>query len=485
MTDADFAETARKAFAELPEGTSHGDTPEVTNVYFPPSHVKALDANCMLVTGMRGAGKTFWWTALQKSGVRELVDQHRGRFRFDERADVRAGFGVTPAPDRYPSKDVLRNLMSAGVEPRSIWRTVQAGLAAPAEHSLMQLSSWSERVDKVGSDPEAIERLFHQRDAESDRKGVYFLMLFDALDRCSDDWKEMYRLIRGLLQTAVEMRAYRRLRVKVFLRTDQVNETEIADFPDASKVLSSAVELSWPRRDLFGLLWHLLVNGKYGDQFRRFLGLRNLSSTEVEGHRVVYLERGFTVNDKYQRKKFHDIAGPFMGTNRRRGFPYTWIPNHLADAAGRVTPRSFLAALRAAAEKTVEEQPNHEYALHHDCIKQGVQEVSRIRVREVREDYPWIDQVMEPLGGMTVPCRFGDISRRWRGENVLDSLTELMAQKDVKLPPAHIRDGAPGIRRDLESLGVFMRLGDGRVNIPDVFRLGYGLGRKGGVRPVR
>ena len=31
----------------------------------------------------------------------------------------------------------------------------------------------------------------------------------------------------------------------------------------------------------------------------------------------------------------------------------------------------------------------------------------------------------------------------------------------------------------------FQPLYDGRVNIPDVFRVGYGLGRCGGVKPVR
>ena len=37
----------------------------------------------------------------------------------------------------------------------------------------------------------------------------------------------MYRLIRGLLQTALDMRPYRRLRVKVFLRADQVVSSDI------------------------------------------------------------------------------------------------------------------------------------------------------------------------------------------------------------------------------------------------------------------
>lgn len=55
----------------------------------------------------------------------------------------------------------------------------------------------------------------------------------------------------------------------------------------------------------------------------------------------------------------------------------------------------------------------------------------------------------------------------------------------MKLPPRHVEQGPDGVRTDLESLGVFMRLHDGRVNIPDVFRVGYGLGRRGGVRPIR
>ena len=55
----------------------------------------------------------------------------------------------------------------------------------------------------------------------------------------------------------------------------------------------------------------------------------------------------------------------------------------------------------------------------------------------------------------------------------------------MKLPRRRLDRGAPGVREDLESLRVFLRLRDGRVNIPDVFRVGYGLGRRGGVKPVR
>ena len=313
--------------------------------------------------------------------------------------------------------------------------------------------------------------------------GVYCLILFDALDRCADDWKEMYQAIRGLLQTALEMRSYRRLRVKVFLRSDQVDESKIADFPDASKVLSSVVELSWPRNELYGLLWNYLANGENGHVFRTFLGGSDWTPTNVDEQQLFAVPRRLISKEDDQREKFHAIAGPWMGRGPKRGFPYTWIPNHLADTEGRVSPRSFLAALHTAADHTADHRPEHGYALHYESIKGGVQEASKIRVRELQEDYPWVHRVLDPLKGMVVPCVFDEVRDRWGG--VLGPLTDEVEQNEVKLPPLHIEQGADGIRLDLETLGVFYRMRDDRVNIPDVFRVGYGLGRRGGVRPIR
>ena len=99
-----------------------------------------------------------------------------------------------------------------------------------------------------------------------------------------------------------------------------------------------------------------------------------------------------------------------MGLGPKRGFPYTWIPNHLADTEGRVSPRSFLAALRKAVEDTDDEHPEHSCALHYDSIKRGVQEASKIRVSEIQEDYPWMHRALTPLAGMYVPCAFEEIA---------------------------------------------------------------------------
>ena len=484
MTGAIGVAEARDALAALPEETSYGETPTPAHVYLPRSHLKALDLDTLLVTGMRGAGKTFWWSALQDPGVRRLINRSGARSGLSEDTDVRIGFGVKPKLDDYPNKDVLRKLMETGVEPRTVWRTVQAWQIAPDGHPLLCCKTWAARAAYVDDTPEVIEHLFQERDAACDKRGVDVLLLFDALDRCADDWKQMYRLIRGLLQTALDMRPYRRLRVKVFLRADQVDEAEIGDFPDASKVLSSAVELSWPRPELYGLLWHLLVNGERGEQFRTFLG-GDWTPTDVAGHPVFSVPRPLIFKEEAQRRKFHSLAGPWMGRGPKRGFPYTWIPNHLADTEGRVSPRSFLAALRAAADHTADQSADHSHTLHYDGIKRGVQDASKIRVREIQEDYPWVHRVLAPLAGMVVPCAFDEIEHSWRSGHVLDRLADDVEQDAVKLPPRYIDQGADGVRRDLESLSVFLRMRDDRVNIPDVFRVGYGLGRRGGVKPVR
>ena len=491
MTNSIDAGVARHALTALPYGTSHGDDRRPEHVYLPPSHARALAPDSMLVTGMRGAGKTFWWSELQNATVRRLVSSRFSMSGLSEKTKILTGFGeepgssVTPELDKYPGKDVLARLMKEGVAPRLVWRTVQAWQIAEKDHPLRTRTTWKDRTTFVDEDPEAIERLFQEHDTALDRRGVHLLIIFDALDRCADEWKDMYRAIRGLLQTALDMRSYRRLRVKVFLRSDQVAEAEIADFPDASKVLSSAVELNWPRRELYGLLWHYLANGEHGQDFRNFFGDRDWPSVDVGDSAVFSVPRTLVSGDDPQREKFHVLAGKWMGRGPKRGFPYTWIPNHLGDTEGRVSPRSFLAALRQAADDTESRNPGCATALHYDGIKSGVQAASKIRVREIREDYPWMDRVLSPLEGLVVPCRFDEVEERWNHQGVLDQLTTAVKQDDVKLPPAHIDDGPDGVRRDLETLGVFQRLRDGRVNVPDVFRVGYGLGRRGGVKPVR
>lgn len=114
-----------------------------------------------------------------------------------------------------------------------------------------------------------------------------------------------------------------------------------------------------------------------------------------------------------QKLAFEKIAGPWMGRDKRRGVPYTWSVSHLSDARGQTSPRSFLAAIRQAVEDSRERYAQHEYALHYESIKRGIQKASEIRVEEMAEDYPWVREALSQLKGLNVPCDFDLVRQTW------------------------------------------------------------------------
>jgi hypothetical protein len=61
----------------------------------------------------------------------------------------------------------------------------------------------------------------------------------------------------------------------------------------------------------------------------------------------------------------------------------------------------------------------------------------------------------------------------------------LEGDERVKLPPRRLEDGPRGLIDDLAELGIMYRLMDGRIQVPDVYRIAYGLGRRGGVKPLK
>lgn len=299
------------------------------------------------------------------------------------------------------------------------------------------------------------------------------LMLFDALDRTSNIWQRMDDIVRGLLRAVLWLKGFPGLYAKVFLREDQAERT-VFNFPDASKLTATKAELTWARHDLHGLLWQRLINapGPHGEL------MRTICPCTLQGGTWRVAEE-MKAETEVQRQAFGRLAGPWIGRDRRRGVPYTWSVSHLADGQGRTSPRSFLAAIRQATEDSAERYAQHEFALHYESIKRGIQKASEIRVQEMAEDYPWVPVVLSKLTGLNVPCEFDAIKLRWQtwfpdGPQSIPS---------DRLPAQHAARGWDGLREDLQRLGLIETKKDGRIDMPDLYRIGFGLGRKGGVKP--
>lgn len=451
--------------------------------YVPPTHARALDPEATLVEGMRGSGKSFWWSLLASNEHRRFVQTNFPEAQLPAGSMIGQGFGTAFANQNYPDPATLSKLVKSA-KPRVVWRAVLA-VHAGLEGGFETLKDWMQRVQWVDDNPEQFSVELAAADQRLERKGATLLILFDALDRLADDWQHIRPLAKGLLQVALEVRSTKHIRCKVYVRPDMLRDDEVTSFPDFVKLDAGKASLSWRRADLYALLFQCLGNASKGGEQFRALALSHVSTNKRLGALPWKVPMALRTNEALQEALFEQLAGKAMGASPKRGKPYTWLVNHLQDSIDQVSPRSLFAALKAAAVATPVED---ELPLNYRGIQVGVQQASQIRVKEITEDYPWVKWVMEPLkGNLTVPCSVRDIEQIWKAEQTLVTLVSRLANQGdaVKLPPQNLDLGTAGILADLEGLGMLERLDGKRIQMPDVYRVAFGFGRRGGVKPLK
>jgi hypothetical protein len=481
---------ARAALVQLPELAAQESlvAPAFARVFVPTQHIKALHLDASVVVGMRGAGKS-WWTAVLASDAHRqfIARQLQGSSLGSSLGKVvaRVGFGLDETDREFPRAETLRDL-AAEVDPQDIWQAViLRHMLRVAERPVpFEGQRWKDAVRWLGAHRDEANRLLTEADAQLAESGRVLLVLFDAFDRLAGNWDTVRGLTAAALKLGLRLRSRRSIRTKFFIRPDLEEDEKVWQFPDASKLRHAKVDLAWASVDLYGLVFMHLGNAvDFGVDFRdqtnrgEGLGWSESGGVHVPAPRVS--------EEPLQERVVEALADRTMGGGPKRGCTYTWIPLHLADAKGRISPRSYLLAFKKAAEYTAETRPDHTLALHYTAIQQGVVKASTVRVDEIGEDYPWIKPLLEAARDAVVPMASGELSRRWTP----DCLDEMVRAGANKLPPRRytsdpLRSGKhDALIDDLVELAVLYRTTDRRLNMPDIFRVGYGIRRKGGVRP--
>lgn len=457
--------------ASLPESTDRAaEPPSPAELFTPNGHRDALDPDVTLVRGGRGVGKTFWYLALQEEGLRYLAARQY-RLSALERLAVHPGYGTALRPLDYPGPAAIAGLLDS-FDPLILWQAVclhaldpDPPVAAPDWHAL---------VAQLVAEPTRFETRLAAADAGAGE--ATHLIVFDALDRLNADRGRTDALVAGLLQVALELRTRtRRIRAKVFARPDLLPAT--LAFADASKLTANAVELRWSPTNLYGLLFTLVANAEHPDAPE----LRAGSGDWTDIASNVWRNPELAGDSERQRRLWNQLASTNMGANARRGRSYEWLPAHLADGLRQTSPRSFLAAVRKAAEHTAGERSAFDLALHWEAIREGVQEASKIRVAEISEDISWMPGVFEPLRGLRVPAPLDELVGRWSPVREREA-TAPDSNEPPRVGPR--TSGGEALVGELVQLGVMTRRADGRVDIPDVYRVAFGISRKGGIPRV-
>lgn len=469
----------RQAILAAPfELDNTGEIPRPGTLCIPRAHRKALSRDAVLVIGARGVGKSFWTAALSDDALRLQMGVSVQELLH---TTVSIGHAAKPNINTYPDRETFKTLLGCGYEPYAVWRAVMVRWLAGIIEKKVPMESWGLSVQWVVQNPEEVAKIAEAANAFLAKDNQFGLIVFDALDRTSHDWVTMNRIVRDLLQVALWLRDFSRLRAKIFLRPDQ-KDGSVTSFVDASKILATQAELTWERHDLHAMLWQRLINaiGDHGEC------LRSLVTSVLppgDALRLVgsdwFLPPALAVEMPYQRRLFETLAGDKMGKDARRGVPYVWSVSHLADGHGSTSPRSFLAAILGAVEDSLARYGDYPLALHYESLKRGIQKASQIRVNQVAEDDPWVPKVMDALRGMNVPCGYGVIEHGWQ-DKFPDGPSTIPSDH---LPPQHVENW-DGVCKDLERLGIFVTRKEGRMDMPDLYRVGFGLGRKGGVVPA-
>lgn len=477
----------RSVMAQLDISASHAASgeyrPTVEEIFAPEHHAGALDPNTTIVLGARGAGKSFWAGVLGHENTKALAHTAFPKIGLD---NIRVSFGYTGVTN---DGSVTKATIDARIPPGSeaerggrLWRCVILRAFQQALNPNRPPRTISSLM-KQYEDPEEWEQDCRELDQRAVSEGVRTLILFDALDSLATDWNRLRDLLDALLAVAWEIRGYRSVRVKLFLRPDQIRDLGLR-FVELPKMLSGATNLTWTGQDLYGMLYVRLgtVTGRsereaVQDLFSsEGLSLPPSSIRRVKNWPLSYDRRS-------QNRIFTRLAGRYMGRSDKKGRTYDWPLNHLADGHGEVTPRSFLTLIISAARKA---PVMSSQALNAESIRAGLRDASRVRVNQLDVEFPWIKRVLLPLARLQVPCNAELIIRRWEETNTIAALDK-RAHRGEFLPPfERSGEGTPSERliARLVRIGVLAHRSDGRIDMPDLFRVAANLLKKGGVAPT-
>lgn len=494
--NATLANRWRRDFAKAMEGLRDDTRPESwSDVFIPESHYKALLPQTMLVEGMRGAGKSFWTQVLYDSSLRSALAQTdtevRLKFELSHISDCKGVFWDQAGAQGLPTKtSVKRWLSKQAFEPELFWAVIVLAqfdidpawgmpIADP-------LDPWSAPVEWAQQNPERVTRALNSLDAQFAAQGKGVLVVIDGLDVVSSRFADTQKLMKGLFQLLLNFRYAKGLRFKVFVREDILTGAS-ATVSDASKLINEKVTLTWTQQDLFGLAFHYL--GQRSGIFRSRLEEVSKLKWRKVGERYDHPD---IFKSETQESLWIALAGPYMGNTATKGHSYPWIFKHLADGRGRVSPRTFLKAIKKSLDATATRFPDHEHVLHHEAIRDGVRLASSDRVNELDNEYKWVKEALRMIGikRKTVPLDWDELLILWGEDRAekKDALSRIENQPDAPLIPWEPDDtwtNKVHILRDaMVDIGVLQlreRNGALRIDLPDIYRLGYRVGRYGGI----
>lgn len=491
------------SLSEIAPENASAEAEEKLFPYFLPlrSYSKLADSKVFLITGGRGTGKSELFRVLTSDGGLDhvLSESDRKRYTRLKKSKFLVGY-QTQGEDckNFPVKTVFDKYAKMQNEEHitCLWGGLlcatllkkyltdkefeNIAIAFLGREQIDCLREYSDMPGKwlewMCDNLEKWEAFLNRFDDYLSNGEEQVYITYDELDRICSEYKNLFIYIRSLLSFWFHHNnRWSNLKTKIFLRSDLYNSKAL-HFVDSSKMRAYHLELKWDSLSLYRLLVKRLVNSgnelavKYLENIPDLLAMKDGGAL------------GCLPGDSEEAfKKFVEkIIGKYMGKDPKRGISYSWVPNHIQDANGEVSPRPFLKCFVFAASKLCEHtgeilKLEEDKLLSPSRLQGALAEVSKDRVKElIDEEYGWLENLTQKLNG----------------RSMLMERSEFIQYLQPESWPEQERDTLPGttpneLLEALENLGIFIETADERINTPEIYLHGFGLKRRSGIKRPR
>ena len=488
-------ETREELLGLLAAGGGQAELLDPNNIFPVLEHARAFEPEVALIVGDRGAGKTSLKRALEDFRIRNALIKRFPNVRLPSaKVEFKNGWPLgRSGPDQRSWRAFAAD--RSAQQATEVWLAYlvrqlamgsNAGGSAPLVpvQRMNELSTLlnAEGVDagacldalgKLGSVPTATLDGLDERLVAEDR---WIFVAYDELDTLVDDWAALGTVLRGLVSFwTAYARRWRRIKPKLFLRSDFYKHNREVSGADLAKLAANRVELTWSDKNLYGALIKHILNrpehGRDGKLFEHFKRAVDFETDPVLGHLPL-------LPGAKDAMPFVDrLVAEHMGASASKGRSFTWILDHLRDGNSRALPRSLIWLIeKAALRERDHSRAKGSHLLGHVSVRQALEDVSEEFVRQAEtSELKWLPGLRERLkASKEVPWTRRELL------NLLKAGFDKSWGRGVGVRPPGL--DPEGVLESLIDLGVVRERPDKNLDVPDLYLAGLGLTRRGGVQ---
>lgn len=265
----------------------------------------------------------------------------------------------------------------------------------------------------------SVDELLRTADDALDALGYDLWILLDRLDVAFAESPELEEnALRALFKVYLEYNAFRRLKLKVFLRTDIWRRITAAGFREASHI-TRTVTIEWDKRSLLNLVVRRALQNKVIVEFYGVNAAEILQSNEA------------------QEQFFYRVFPEKIEPSTRKPDTLEWMVGRTRDGTGQTAPRELIHLLNRARDVQLghfdvgELEPPGEQLFTRQAIKDALPEVSKTRLEQtLYAEYPKFRERLEKMRREKAHHTIESLARIWgaapeKAEELANELVEV------------------------------------------------------------